>query len=88
MTWQSHEVLAINHGSQPTALTIGMEYFFSKTVPNRYWFLVFSFAAVAVNRLYVKKEQREHSGLLGQCQCFSENSAYNLGAGRTERALF
>lgn len=25
MTWQSYKVLAINHGSQPTALTIGVE---------------------------------------------------------------
>lgn len=25
MTWQSYGVLAINHGSQPAALTVGVE---------------------------------------------------------------
>lgn len=74
MTWQSYKVLAINHGSQPTALTIGVE--ISQTESQ----MVMGPETLAAVVISIKEMWKELQGTLGQHNIVSRNCTYKLGA--------
>lgn len=76
MTWQSYKVLAISHGSQPTALTIGVE--ISQTESQ----MVMGSETLAAVVISIKETWKELQGTLGQHNSVSRNSTYKLGAER------
>lgn len=74
MTWQSYKGLAINPGSQPTALRIGVE--ISQTESQ----MVMGPGTWAAAVISIKEMGKQLRGTLGQPNHVSRKSTYKLGA--------